>query len=169
MLKTCALLAALVLATPAAAHDFYDNGGGFRYSPPASADWQGYVAPSRPAAEPFWCVGEPHRLPLEGGAARMSGPLPPFSQPEYKLATTYPICVAHGPPDRSHRRTVVRHHGRVPAARALDRGRFLEAVAESLRGREIGDGAVYLAISEAQRKFRDPPLDIRAGQGRWAR
>jgi hypothetical protein len=56
MLRTYATLAALVLATPAAAHDFYDNAGGFRYSPPAPVDWQGYVAPSRPVTEPFWCV-----------------------------------------------------------------------------------------------------------------
>ena len=56
MLRTCALLAALVLATPAVADHLHDNGGGFRYGPPAPVDWQGYVAPSRPAAEPFWCV-----------------------------------------------------------------------------------------------------------------
>jgi hypothetical protein len=34
----------------------------------------------------------------------------------------------------------------------IDRGKFLQAVAEALRGRVIGDGAVYLAIAEAQRK-----------------
>jgi hypothetical protein len=40
-----------------------------------------------------------------------------------------------------------------------DRARFLESVAELLQGREIGDGALYLAISEAQRQYFDPPLD----------
>jgi hypothetical protein len=34
-----------------------------------------------------------------------------------------------------------------------DRGPFLEAVAAALRGREVGDGAVYLAITAAQRQF----------------
>jgi hypothetical protein len=45
-----------------------------------------------------------------------------------------------------------------------DRSAFLEAVAAALRGREVGDGAVYLAISEVQRKFRDPPIHIQFGQ-----
>ena len=58
MLRTCALLAALVLATPAAAHHLYSDGAGFRYSPRAPVDWQGYVAPSRLAGEPFWCVDQ---------------------------------------------------------------------------------------------------------------
>ena len=30
--------------------------------------------------------------------------------------------------------------------------------AEALRGRVIGDGAVYLAIAEAQRKYFAPPV-----------
>jgi hypothetical protein len=37
-----------------------------------------------------------------------------------------------------------------------DRAKFLEAVAEALRGRVIGDGTVYLAIAEAQRKYFAP-------------
>jgi hypothetical protein len=39
-----------------------------------------------------------------------------------------------------------------------DRGGFLEAVAAALQGREVGDGAVYLAIRQIQRQFFDPPL-----------
>jgi hypothetical protein len=35
-----------------------------------------------------------------------------------------------------------------------DRGPFLEAVAAGLQGRVIGDGTVYLAICEAQRRRR---------------
>jgi hypothetical protein len=35
---------------------------------------------------------------------------------------------------------------------------FLEAVAARLRDREIGDGTVYLAIREVQRRHFDPPL-----------
>jgi hypothetical protein len=35
----------------------------------------------------------------------------------------------------------------------VDRGAFLEAVASALRGRQVGDGAVYLAITTAQRRF----------------
>jgi hypothetical protein len=38
------------------------------------------------------------------------------------------------------------------------RASFLERVAEYLRDREIGDGAVYLAIAMAQREFFDAPL-----------
>ena len=48
------------------------------------------------------------------------------------------------------------------AARPLapqDRSKFLEAVAKELRGNvEPGDGDVYRAIKEAQRKFFDPPI-----------
>jgi hypothetical protein len=44
----------------------------------------------------------------------------------------------------------------------IDRGKFLEAVAEAVRGRVIGDGAVYLAIAEAQRKYFAPPVLERA-------
>jgi hypothetical protein len=39
-----------------------------------------------------------------------------------------------------------------------DRGAFLERVAEQLRDREIGDGAVYLAVARAQKEFFDAPL-----------
>jgi hypothetical protein len=38
------------------------------------------------------------------------------------------------------------------------RASFLERVAEYLRDREIGDGAVYLAIARAQKEFFDAPL-----------
>ena len=50
----------------------------------------------------------------------------------------------------------------------VDRGKFLEAVAEALRGRVIGDGAVYLAIAEAQRKYFAPPvLERAADTSKW--
>jgi hypothetical protein len=50
----------------------------------------------------------------------------------------------------------------------VDRGKFLEAVAEALRGRVIGDGAYYLAIAEAQRKYFAPPvLEKAAGSNKW--
>jgi hypothetical protein len=50
----------------------------------------------------------------------------------------------------------------------IDRGKFLEAVAEGLQGRVVGDGAVYLAIAEAQRRFRDPPvLERTKGTSKW--
>jgi hypothetical protein len=45
-----------------------------------------------------------------------------------------------------------------------DRGPFLEAVAAALRGREVGDGAVYLAITAAQRQFFHPPIEIAGGR-----
>jgi hypothetical protein len=49
-----------------------------------------------------------------------------------------------------------------------DRDAFLHAVAGGLQGREIGDGAVYLAITEAQRKFlRAPDLSRAAGTSKW--
>jgi hypothetical protein len=35
-----------------------------------------------------------------------------------------------------------------------DRGPFIERVAELLRGREIGDGAVHRAAEQAQKEFR---------------
>ena len=35
-----------------------------------------------------------------------------------------------------------------------DRDRFLRRVAELLRGREIGDGAVHRAAEQAQKEFR---------------
>jgi hypothetical protein len=41
--------------------------------------------------------------------------------------------------------------------RPADRGGFLEAVAAALQGRKVGDGAVYLAIRQTQRRFFDPP------------
>jgi hypothetical protein len=37
----------------------------------------------------------------------------------------------------------------------IDRGPFLEAIAAALQGREVGHGAVYLAIPAAQRQFRE--------------
>ena len=40
-----------------------------------------------------------------------------------------------------------------------DRERFFEAVTAAMQGRELGDGAVYLAIREAQRQFAAPPVD----------
>ena len=81
MVNTFAMLAALVLATavlvlasPAAASHPYNNVADFRYGPPAPRHGQaprngrGYKAwdyqkprhlpPRRPAAEPFWCVGQ---------------------------------------------------------------------------------------------------------------
>jgi hypothetical protein len=49
-----------------------------------------------------------------------------------------------------------------------DRGSFLEAVAEALQGPLIGDGAVYLAIAEAQRKYLAPlVLERAAGTSKW--
>jgi hypothetical protein len=39
----------------------------------------------------------------------------------------------------------------------VDRAAFLEAIAAALRGRVIGDGSVYLAIAEAQRRYRGAP------------
>lgn len=39
-----------------------------------------------------------------------------------------------------------------------DRQRFCEAVTVAMRGRELSDGAVYLAIREAQRQFFAPPV-----------
>ena len=51
-----------------------------------------------------------------------------------------------------------------------DRAAYLEAVAELLAGREIGDGSVARAAREAQRRFRNPP-DLSRGHHvpRWAR
>ena len=50
----------------------------------------------------------------------------------------------------------------------IDRSKFLEAVADALRGRVVGDGAVYLAIAEAQKKFFAPPVAERAaGTSKW--
>jgi hypothetical protein len=47
-----------------------------------------------------------------------------------------------------------------------DRERFVEAVTAALKGREIGDGTVYLAIREAQRQFfASPVLDQRPQRG----
>jgi hypothetical protein len=45
-----------------------------------------------------------------------------------------------------------------------DRGPFLEAVAQLLRGVEIGDGAVGRAVAEAQRKYFAPPVEPNAGK-----
>ena len=46
------------------------------------------------------------------------------------------------------------------AARPLhvrDRDAFLQAVADGLRGKVIGDGEVFRAVREAQRRFYDAP------------
>ena len=46
------------------------------------------------------------------------------------------------------------------AARPLrvhDRDAFLQAVADGLRGKTIGDGEVFRAVREAQRLFYDAP------------
>ena len=46
------------------------------------------------------------------------------------------------------------------AARPLpvrDREAFLQAVAEGLRGKTIGDGEVFRAVRDAQRLFYDAP------------
>jgi hypothetical protein len=93
-------------------------------------------------------------------------PRPPLRRPDRKFRTS-----GHAATTLDHRRDSRRYPSPMPAPIALtdsqldavvrasqplapaDRGRFLEAVAEALRGREIGDGAVYLAIAEAQRQF----------------
>ena len=62
-------------------------------------------------------------------------------------------------------------HRRLAAARPLrpcDVGPFLDAVAEALRGREPGPGAVYRACREVQRQFFDPPGEPIAGHGSTA-
>jgi hypothetical protein len=47
-----------------------------------------------------------------------------------------------------------------------DGQRFFDAVTAAMQGRELGDGAVYLAIREAQRQFFAPPPDSpRSGSG----
>jgi hypothetical protein len=46
------------------------------------------------------------------------------------------------------------------AARPLrvgDRDQFLQEVAAALQGQDLGDGAVYRAIREVQRRHHDPP------------
>src|SRR5262245_36256880 len=52
-----------------------------------------------------------------------------------------------------------------------DRDPFLRAVAESLAGRELGDGIVARVCAEAQKRFwRPPELDGRpAGLSKYAR
>lgn len=79
MVKTIALLAALLAANPAIADQFNNNGAGSRYSPFDPSQWQppserdvprdyqrdsdsdngnkkeGYQAPRDADAEPFWC------------------------------------------------------------------------------------------------------------------
>jgi hypothetical protein len=43
--------------------------------------------------------------------------------------------------------------------RVADRDAFLQEVAAALQGRsEIGDGDVYRAIADVQRRHHDPPL-----------
>jgi hypothetical protein len=58
-------------------------------------------------------------------------------------------------------------HAAHPLAPA-NRERFVEAVTAALQGRELSDGAVYLAIRKAQRQFfappgANPPTVIRGG------
>jgi hypothetical protein len=61
------------------------------------------------------------------------------------------------------------------AARPLhvrDRDAFLQAVADSLRGKVMGDGEVFRAVREAQRRFYEAPeLDSasrhRSGIGKY--
>ena len=49
-----------------------------------------------------------------------------------------------------------------------DRGAFLEAVADALHGREIGDGTIGRAIRETQAKYWDPPqLERAKGTSKW--
>jgi hypothetical protein len=45
---------------------------------------------------------------------------------------------------------------------------YLEAIAEALRGRELGDGLVGRTCAELQKKFFDPPI-IEKVPPRWAR
>jgi hypothetical protein len=48
-----------------------------------------------------------------------------------------------------------------------DRGAFLQDVAAALQGQELGDGTVYRAIAQAQRRYYDPPI-LTPGS-RWER
>ncbi len=48
-----------------------------------------------------------------------------------------------------------------------DRGAFLQDVAAALRGQELGDGTVHRAVTQAQRKYFDPPI-LTPGS-RWER
>jgi hypothetical protein len=64
-------------------------------------------------------------------------------------------------PDRPLRLTDAQLSAVLRAAEPLaigDRGAFLQDVAAALQGRELGDGAVYRAITQAQRKYYDPPI-----------
>jgi hypothetical protein len=47
-----------------------------------------------------------------------------------------------------------------------DRGAFLLDVAAALAGQELGDGTVYRAIAQVQKRYYDPP--ILAPPSRWA-
>ena len=49
------------------------------------------------------------------------------------------------------------------------RGPFLEMVAAALHGRDIGDGALYLIIRDAQRQHFDPPLNTATPHGHGSR
>jgi hypothetical protein len=55
--------------------------------------------------------------------------------------------------------------------RVADRDAFLQDVAAALQGRpELGDGDVYRAIADVQRRHHDPPLmDHQPGHRRAAR
>jgi hypothetical protein len=48
-----------------------------------------------------------------------------------------------------------------------DRSAFLQDVAATLRGQELGDGAVYRVVAQAQRQYYDPP--ILSAPPRWGR
>jgi hypothetical protein len=48
-----------------------------------------------------------------------------------------------------------------------DRGAFLQDVAAALQGQELGDGMVYRAVAQVQRKYYDPP--ILSAPPRWGR
>jgi hypothetical protein len=39
-----------------------------------------------------------------------------------------------------------------------DRGAFRQDVAAALQGQELGDGMVYRAVAQVQRKYYDPPI-----------
>jgi hypothetical protein len=50
------------------------------------------------------------------------------------------------------------------------RDSFLQAVAECLQGKELGDGEVGRAIREVQKRYFDPPiLERAAGTSKWSR
>jgi hypothetical protein len=48
--------------------------------------------------------------------------------------------------------------------RVADRDQFLQDVARALQGQDLGDGAVYRAIREVQRRHHDQPGHRRAAR-----